>query len=99
MKPQLKNLKLKIKRGDIVQAIAGSEAGGAKSGKVLMVLPSKGKIIVEGLNRVKKHMKPSQDNPQGGVIEKEAPIAISNVRKVEGSEKKPSRAKRKSGDN
>jgi large subunit ribosomal protein L24 len=70
--------KAKIKRGDTVKVIAGDDKG--KSGKVLQVLPETGRILVEGVNFVKKHMQKSEDNPQGGVVEREAPIAISNVK-------------------
>lgn len=69
---------LKIKKGDMVQAISGADKG--KSGKVLQVLPETGRALVEGLNFVKKHMRKTQDNPQGGVIEKEAPIHLSNLK-------------------
>ncbi len=69
---------LKIKKGDMVQAISGDDKG--KSGKVLQVLPETGRALVEGLNFVKKHMRKTQDNPQGGVIEKEAPIHLSNLK-------------------
>lgn len=70
--------KVKIKRGDTVQVIAGDDKG--KSGKVLQVLPENGRILIEGVNLVKKHMRKSEADPQGGVIEREAPIAISNVK-------------------
>jgi len=70
--------KARIKRGDTVKVIAGDDKG--KSGKVLQVLPETGRILVEGVNFVKKHMQKSEDNPQGGVVEREAPIAISNVK-------------------
>ena len=72
--------KLHIKRGDIVVAISGEDAVSKKAGKVLQVFPSKGRAIVEGFNYVKKHMRKTQDNPQGGIIEKEAPIAVSNLK-------------------
>lgn len=71
----------KIKKGDTVQAIAGEDNG--KTGKVLQVLPETGRALVEGLNFVKKHMRKTQDNPQGGVFEKEAPIHLSNLKKVD----------------
>ena len=71
----------RIKKGDTVLAIAGDEKG--KKGKVLQTLPDTGKALVEGLNFVKKHMRKTQDNPQGGVIEKEAPIHLSNLKKVD----------------
>ena len=69
--------KLHVKAGDTVQVITGKDAG--KKGKVLSVIPDKGRVIVEGVNIAKRHTKPSQSNPQGGVIEKEAPLASSNV--------------------
>ena len=65
----------KIKKGDLVQVIAGKDKG--KEGKVLSV--KDGKVIVEGVNTVTKHAKPSQANPQGGIIHKEAAIDVSNV--------------------
>jgi len=70
--------KAKIKRGDTVTVIAGDDKG--KSGKVLQVVPESGRILVEGINLVKKHMQKSEDNPQGGIVEREAAINISNVK-------------------
>ncbi len=69
--------KLHIKKGDIVIINAGEDKG--KEGKVLSVDPAKNKAIVEGCNMIKKHSKPSAANPNGGIIEKEAPIHISNL--------------------
>ncbi|KJD37112.1 50S ribosomal protein L24 [Tamlana sedimentorum] len=69
--------KLKIKTGDTVKVIAGDHKG--SEGKVQKVLIEKNKAIVEGVNLVKKHTKPSAQNPQGGIVEKEAPIHISNL--------------------
>ncbi|WP_188652713.1 50S ribosomal protein L24 [Yeosuana aromativorans] len=69
--------KLKIKSGDTVKVIAGDHKGA--EGKVQQVLVDKNKAIVEGVNMVKKHTKPSAQNPQGGIVEKEAPIHISNL--------------------
>ena len=66
---------VKIKRGDTVRVIAGKDKD--KEGKVLSV--KDGKVVVEGINMVTKHSKPSMDNQQGGIITKEAPIQISNV--------------------
>ncbi|HDN59261.1 MAG: 50S ribosomal protein L24 [Candidatus Neomarinimicrobiota bacterium] len=68
---------LKIKKGDTVIVISGDDKG--KVGKVLKVFPKKQRVIVEGVNFIKRHTRPSQKNPQGGIIEKEAPIHISNV--------------------
>ena len=67
----------KIKKGDTVQIIAGKDKG--QEGKVVSVNPKTGRVVVEGLNMVTKHTKPSQANPNGGIVEKEAPIDISNV--------------------
>ena len=69
--------KIKIKRGDLVKVIAGNSKG--VQGKVLTVLVDKNRAIVEGANIVKKHTKPSAANPNGGIIEKEAGIHISNL--------------------
>lgn len=69
----------KIKKGDTVQVIAGDDKG--NSGKILQLLPERNAALVEGLNLVKKHMRKTQDNPQGGVFEKEAPIHLSNLKK------------------
>lgn len=70
----------KIKKGDTVRVITGSVKNGkGKDGKVLSVDAKNGKVLVEGINMVKKHSKPSMANQTGGIIEKEAPIDISNV--------------------
>ncbi|NND87909.1 MAG: 50S ribosomal protein L24 [Flavobacteriaceae bacterium] len=73
--------KLKIKSGDTVVVTAGDHKG--SEGKVLRVDTEKNKAIVEGVNTVKKHEKPSAANPQGGISEKEAPIHISNLSLVD----------------
>ena len=70
-------IKLKIKSGDIVRVIAGDHKGA--EGKVLSVNRENNKAIVEGVNLVSKHTKPSAKNPQGGIVKKEAPIQISNI--------------------
>jgi len=69
--------KLKIKTGDTVRVIAGDHKG--SEGKVLTMLIDKNKAIVEGVNMIKKHMKPNAQNPQGGIVEKEAALQISNL--------------------
>ncbi len=69
----------RIKKGDMVEAITGDDKG--KTGKVLQLLNDR--ALVEGLNFVKKHMRKTQDNPQGGVFEKEAPIHCSNLKRSE----------------
>lgn len=74
--------KVKIKKGDTVKVITGNDKG--TSGVVLKVLKSSGKVIVEGVKKVKKHTKPSAANPQGGIVEQEAAIDISNVVLLDG---------------
>lgn len=69
--------KSRIRKGDTVVVIAGRDRG--KSGKVLSVDRSKGKLIVEKINMIKRHTKPNQKVKQGGILEREAPLAISNV--------------------
>lgn len=69
--------KLKIKTGDTVRVIAGDHKG--QEGKVQTVLKNKNKAVVEGVNLVSKHKKPSASNPQGGIVKQEAPIHISNL--------------------
>jgi large subunit ribosomal protein L24 len=73
--------KLKIKKGDMVEVIAGDDKG--TKAKVLQVLPKKNQVIVEGCKVAKKAIKPTEENKEGGHINKEMPIDISNVRKVE----------------
>lgn len=68
---------MKIKKGDKVQVMTGTYKGTV--GEVLQAFPSEGKLIVEGVNMIKKHQKPTQANPDGGIIEKEAKIQVSNV--------------------
>ena len=68
---------MKIKKGDIVKVISGSYSG--KEGRVLKVLNDRERLIVEGINMLKKHMRPNQENQQGAIIEKEGSIHISNV--------------------
>lgn len=80
---------MKIKKNDTVIVIAGNYKG--KIGKVLKVFPDKNRIIVEGVNIRKRHTKPNQKNPQGGIIEKEAPIHVSNVMILDPKTNKPTR--------
>jgi large subunit ribosomal protein L24 len=70
-------MKLKIKTGDTVRIIAGDHKG--TEGKIVRVIREKNKAIIEGVNMVSKHEKPSAQNPQGGIVKKEAPIHISNL--------------------
>lgn len=68
---------LKIKKGDHVEVLSGKSKG--KQGRVLKSFPEQGRIVVEGVSLMKRHTKPSQENPQGGIVTKEASIDISNV--------------------
>jgi large subunit ribosomal protein L24 len=73
--------KFKIKSGDTVKVIAGDHKG--SEGKVLQIIKEKDRVLVEGVNLVSKHTKPSAQNPQGGIVKKEASLHISNVMLVE----------------
>jgi large subunit ribosomal protein L24 len=83
------SVKLHVKKDDMIKVIAGKERG--KTGKVLRVFPAKNRVVVESLNVVKRHTRPSQLNPEGGIVEKEAPLSISNVMLVCGSCNEPTR--------
>lgn len=80
---------MKIKTGDKVQVIAGSYKGTV--GEVKQVFPKTNKVVVEGVAIAKKHLKPTQVNPDGGIVEKEAAIDASNVMLVDSKTNKPSR--------
>ncbi len=81
--------KIHIKKGDTVYVNAGNDKG--KTGKVLSVIPSKDRAIVEGVNMVKKHTKPNSKQPQGGIVEQEAGIHISNLQLIDPKSGKPTR--------
>ncbi|MEM6806348.1 MAG: 50S ribosomal protein L24 [Bacteroidota bacterium] len=85
--------KLHIKKGDTVRILAGADRG--RNGKVLRVFPKNQTAIVEGMKMVSKHMKPSQQNPDGGIIQQEAAIHISNLMLIDPSTKEPTRVGRK----
>jgi large subunit ribosomal protein L24 len=68
-----------VKKDDLVEVIAGDDAAPGRTHRVLRVLPDANKVVVEGVNRVYKHVKPNRRNPQGGRLSKEMPIAASNV--------------------
>ena len=74
-------MKLKIKSGDNVRVMAGDHKG--EEGKVSIIFPNKNRAIVEGVNMISKHTKPSAQNPQGGIVKKEASIHISNLMLLE----------------
>jgi large subunit ribosomal protein L24 len=76
---------MKIKVGDQVKVIAGANRN--KEGKVIKTLKKENRVVVEGVNIVKKHQKPTNTNDKGGIIEMEAPINVSNVKKIETAKK------------
>jgi large subunit ribosomal protein L24 len=88
-----KNSKTHVKKGDTVEVIAGRANG--KRGKILHVLKRQNRVIVEKIHMMKRHTKPTQTNQQGGIIEREGKIHISNVMPVDPKSGKPSRVKRR----
>ena len=78
-----------VKKGDKVMVISGKDKG--KTGVILSAFPKKDRVLVEGVNIVKKHSKPSQMNPQGGIISQEAPIHVSNVMPLDPKTGEPTR--------
>lgn len=82
-------IKLKIKSGDIVKVMSGDYKD--SEGKVLKVYLKKNKALVEGINMVSRHTKPSAKNPQGGILKKETPIHISNLSLIDSKTKQPTR--------
>ena len=91
------NNKLHVKKEDTVIVITGKDKG--KKGRVIVAYPRENRVLVEGANMVKKHTKPSPKNPQGGIIEQEAPIHVSNVMLVDPKSGLPTRVGYKVLDN
>ena len=87
----MNRIKHHVKKGDQVEVISGNFRG--SSGKVLEVMSKKNRVLIEGVRLIKKHLRKSQDNPQGSIAEREGPIHISNVKVVEKSEKKAKKKK------
>lgn len=81
--------KFNIKKDDTVYVLSGNDKG--KTGKVLSIIAEKSRVLVEGINMVKKHQKPDAKNPDGGIINKEAPLHISNVALIDPKSGKPTR--------
>ena len=73
---------MKIKKGDLVEIISGSY--NKKQGKVLKVIKSRNRLVVQGINMLKKHMRPTQESPQGSIVEKEGSIHVSNTKLING---------------
>jgi len=86
----------RIRKGDMVVITAGKEKG--KRGRVLRLIPKKDRVVIERVMMVKRHTKPTQQNPQGGIIEKEGSVHISNVMPVDPGSDKPTRVKVKTED-
>lgn len=84
---------MKIKKNDNVMVVAGNYRG--KTGKVLKVFPKENRVIIEGVNIRKRHTKPNQSNPQGGIVEKEAPINASNLMVLDPKNNEPTRIGKK----
>ena len=81
----MNRIRLHVRKGDQVEVIAGNHRG--SSGKVLEVIARKQRVLIEGVRMIKRHLKKSQDNPQGKIAEREGPIHISNVKVVERAER------------
>ena len=86
-----------VKKGDKVMVISGKDKG--KTGVILAAFPKQDRVLVEGINMVKKHAKPSQINPQGGIVNQEAPIHVSNVMIIDPKSGEPTRVGYKMEDN
>lgn len=91
------NHKLHVKKDDTVFVITGKDKG--KKGRIIAAYPRQNRVLVEGINMMKKHAKPSQQNPQGGIISQEAPIHVSNVMLIDPKSNKPTRVGYKILDN
>lgn len=86
-------MKLRIRKGDLVEVISGAEMG--KRGQVLKVFPKRERAIVEGANFIKRHTRATAKNQQGGIVEKEAPVHLSNLMLVDPQTEEPTRIRRK----
>lgn len=80
---------MKLKKNDIVQVLAGRNRG--KKGKILIVFPKTNQAIVEGINMIQKHQRPSRQNPKGGLVERETKIHVSNLKYIDAKTGKPTR--------
>jgi large subunit ribosomal protein L24 len=89
----MNRMKFHVKKGDEVEVISGNFKG--SSGKILEVIPSKQRVLIEGVRIIKKHLRKSQDNPQGKIAEREGPVHISNVKLIEKEAEKKTKTKPK----
>ena len=88
--------KIQVRRGDRVRVMRGNERG--KEGTILRVEREKGRVVVEGVNLRKRHMRPSATNPEGGIVSFEAPISVSNVMLLDPASGEPTRIRAKTND-
>ena len=88
----MNRLKFHVKKGDQVEVISGNFRG--SSGKILEVIPSKQRVLIEGVRIIKNHLRKSQDNPSGKIAEREGPIHISNVKLIEREKKAEKKTKK-----
>lgn len=89
-------MKFHIKKDDNVMVISGKNRG--QSGRVLEMLPKQNRAIVEGVNMISRHTKPTSQNPDGGIVKKEAPVHLSNIMLIDPSTETPTRVGRKPDD-
>ena len=89
----MNRIKFHVKKGDQVEVISGNFRG--STGKILAVIPSKQRVLIEGVRIIKKHLRKSQDNPSGKIAEREGPIHISNVKLIESEKKAEKKSKKK----
>ena len=89
----MSRMRFHVKKGDEVEVISGNFKG--STGKILEVLPNKQRVLVEGVRIIKKHLRKSEDNPQGKIAEREGPIHISNVKLIEKQAEKKTKTKSK----
>jgi large subunit ribosomal protein L24 len=92
-----KKHKLHVRKGDTVKVISGNSKG--KTGKIVTVLVEENRAVVEGINMISKHIKPSAENPKGGIDKREAPIHISNLMLVDPANGQPTKVGRKPDEN
>ncbi len=89
----MNRIKTHVNKGDIVRVTTGNHRGA--EGKVLQVLRAKNQVLIEGVRMIKKHTRKSQDHPNGAIVEREGPIHISNVKRIEAADKKKESVKAK----
>jgi large subunit ribosomal protein L24 len=89
----MSRLKNHVSKGDVVRVVTGNHRGA--EGKVLSVLRTKNQVLIEGVRMIKKHTRKSQEHPNGAIVEREGPIHISNVKRIEAAKKETAKTKAK----